>query len=390
VRRQIRKATHSLVTVEAQLSSLEIAQTREPSPALPAVTLRDMTPEETPVSLLALLNIALRHRRFIVLSGLIVAALLGLRPLLAPRTYTSDASFMPQQSNPVKMDGFASQMGIAIPGATDRTQIYADLLRSRGVLRAVAETRYTFSTPAGPRTASLVDLYGKGATGPARTASAVKTLNGLVQSSVSAKTSVITLKVSAPNGELSREVAQRLIDELNRFNLERRQSQAGAERKFAETRLKEAQAELRRAENELETFFAQNREYRTSPHLAFQADRLSREVNLRQGIFNVISQTYEQSKMDEVRDTPVITVIDRPETPLNPDSRGLVETTTAGFLIGIAIAMIIAFMRDYFKRKGDTESDELSEFAQLREELRYELRHPWVSFLRIFRRRRVA
>ena len=38
------------------------------------------------------------------------------------------------------------------------------------------------------------------------------------------------------------EVAQRFLDLLNEFNLERRQSQAAAERKFVEGRLAEVQA----------------------------------------------------------------------------------------------------------------------------------------------------
>ena len=326
----------------------------------------------------------------LLLSGLLVAALLDLRPLLATRMYSADASFMPQQNNPSRVEGIASQIGIALPTATDGTQLYADLLRSRGVLSAVAETRFTFATPEGPRTQSLVELYGKGATPEEKAASAVRKLNGLIATTVSPKTSVITLKVSAPYPRLARDVTLRLIDELNRFNLERRQSQAGAERKFAETRLADAQAELRRAENELETFYAQNREYRSSPHLALQADRLTRDVALRQGVFNVISQTYEQSKMDEVRDTPVITVIDNPETPLIADSRGLLTTTTVGFLVGVVLALLVAFIRDYFKRKGRTASDELNELAQLRQEIRYDFRHAWSFVSHLFRRPKVA
>jgi uncharacterized protein involved in exopolysaccharide biosynthesis len=372
------------------LNSLEIAQAREHPSGNPAVTLKDMLPEETPISLLALLNIMLRHRRMLLLTGLLVAALLDLRPLVAPRMYTSDASFMPQQNNPSKMEGIATQIGIALPSATDGTQIYADLLRSRGVLRAVAETRFNFATPEGPRSSSLIELYGQGATPPEKAASAVRKLNSLVATTVNIKTSVITLKASAPYPVLARDVTLRLIDELNRFNLERRQSQAGAERKFAETRLSEAQSELRRAENELESFYAQNREYRSSPHLAFQADRLTRNVSLRQQVYNVISQTYEQSKMDEVRDTPVITIIDKPEIPLVADSRGLVKTTIVGFLLGVGLAMVVAFMQDYFKRKGKSESDELSELAQLREEIRYDFRHALSFFSHIFRRQKVA
>jgi hypothetical protein len=37
----------------------------------------------------------------------------------------------------------------------------------------------------------------------------------------------------------------------------------------------------------------------------------------------MLAQAYEQSKMDEVRDTPVITIIQPPETPLMPDAKGI-------------------------------------------------------------------
>jgi uncharacterized protein involved in exopolysaccharide biosynthesis len=372
------------------LNSLEIAQSRESPPTGSPVTFHDLLPEEPPISLLALLNIMLRHRRMLLLCGLLAAVLVDLPVLLTQRMYTSDASFMPQQNAPSNVEGLATQIGISLPTAQDGTQLYADLLRSRGVLRTVAEAPYTFATPEGRRTESLVQLYGEGASPQERTASALRKLNSLVTTTVSPKTAVITLKVSAPYPELARDVSLRLIDELNRFNLERRQSQAGAERKFAETRLADAQAELRRAENELETFLAQNREYRSSPHLSFQADRLTREVSLRQGVFNVISQTYEQSKMDEVRDTPVITVIDKPETPLIPDSRGLVITTILGFFLGVGLAMVVAFVGDYFRRKGRSGSDELSELAQLRSEIRYDFRHAWWVVSHLFRRKKVA
>src|SRR2546428_650042 len=95
---------------------------------------------------------------------------------------------------------------------------------------------------------------------------------------------------------------------VNTFNLERRQSRAAQEKRFVETRRTEARDELQVAEDRLKSFLERNRDYRNSPQLVFDQERLAREVALRQQLLTSLSQAYEQARIDEVRDTPVITV----------------------------------------------------------------------------------
>jgi uncharacterized protein involved in exopolysaccharide biosynthesis len=99
------------------------------------------------------------------------------------------------------------------------------------------------------------------------------------------------------------------VELLNEFNLETRQSQALEEGRFVSARMAEAQEELREAEEALKTFLQQNRQFRNSPELVFEHDRLQRQVAMRQEIFTSLAQSHEQSRIDAVRDTPVITVI---------------------------------------------------------------------------------
>jgi tyrosine-protein kinase Etk/Wzc len=145
-------------------------------------------------------------------------------------------------------------------------------------------------------------------------------------------------------------VALRLLDQLNTFNLTGRRSRATQERKFTEERMLEVGAELRAAESRLEQFLEANREYRLSPKLTLQQDRLSRDVGMRQQVYSSLAQSYEQAKIDEVRDLPVITTVSEPEAPVLPDPRGLLLRTLFAMVAGAGLGLAIGFLREWRAR----------------------------------------
>jgi uncharacterized protein involved in exopolysaccharide biosynthesis len=349
------------------------------------------SPERGDITPVVALNGILRNRHLLLGCAFAGAVVFATRAWFQPESYTVTAILMPQGAKaPTGVAGLASQVGINIPGTADNLQLYADLLKSREILRAVAERPYTFATEKGVRTSTLVDLYGGSGERPLRVVSAVRRLGDRVSAAPSLKTGVINVQVKAEYSQLAQQVAQQLIDQLNRFNLERRQSQAGAERKFAETRLTEAREELRTAENQLEGFLAQNREFRTSPRLTFAQDRLAREIALRQQLYSMLAQAYEQSKMDEIRDTPVITIIEPPETPLLPNPKGIGKNAVFGLVFGLVVAILIALVREYSGRQRLAESEDLRDFDRLKAETWYELKHPWMFLRKVLWWKRMA
>ena len=80
--------------------------------------------------------------------------------------------------------------------------------------------------------------------------------------------------------------------------------------------------ELAFAEDSLKAFMFENRQFSNSPQLVFEEDRLQRQVSMRQDLVSAIAQAYEQARIEEVRNLPVITVIDHPEPPALADPRG--------------------------------------------------------------------
>jgi uncharacterized protein involved in exopolysaccharide biosynthesis len=87
--------------------------------------------------------------------------------------------------------------------------------------------------------------------------------------------------VAAPVSELAHQIATVMVEEMERYNTQRRRLAISAERAFVQQQVTEARATLTQAENNLERFLELNREYRASPKLNMDKDRLEREVMMR-------------------------------------------------------------------------------------------------------------
>jgi uncharacterized protein involved in exopolysaccharide biosynthesis len=173
---------------------------------------------------------------------------------------------------------------------------------------------------------------------------AVELLRKRIAASANVKTGVVSISATAKEPALARAIVERAVAAIAAFNLERRKAQAAAERDFAEQRLVEAEAELRQAENRQEQFLQGNATV-VSPRLRLEADRLGREVAMRQAVYTTLAQSYEQARIDAVRDTPVLTMIERPVVPAEPDGRGLARAVILGLFAGFALGILCAYWR---------------------------------------------
>ena len=164
---------------------------------------------------------------------------------------------------------------------------------------------------------------------------------------------------------MSAAIGGRLLDLISAFDSETRQSQATAERKFAEERLGELRREITVAEDSLKGFLVENRQFSNSPQLTFEHDRLQRQVGMRQELVTAMAQAHEQARIDEVRNTSVITVIDQPEPPALPDSRGTLVKLLLGLILGLMAGLGLAFIREFGERAKNEESEAYGEFQQV-------------------------
>jgi uncharacterized protein involved in exopolysaccharide biosynthesis len=345
-----------------------------------------VAPATGPVSLVRLLAVPLRHRRTIARWALAVGVAFAALALVRPRLYQSSASFLPQGSRTgSSFAGVAAQFGIALPTGGEGVRspgFYADLVRSRSILARLVDKRYTATVDGRTRAVTLVELYGNPGHAPAlRRDAAIRRLREQLATELADKTGVVTVAAVTRDPGLSQQIVQHVLSELARFNLETRQSQAKAERQFAEARLADARAELRRAEDRLQAFLEGNRDLTFSPRLQTERGRLLEATSVQRQLVTSLTQAYEQARLDEVRDTPVITVMDAPERAARPEPRRLAVLTLLGLLAGTVVGAVVGYVREYLAAVRREDIDGSAQFDALRVATVQDIRSPVAGLL---------
>jgi uncharacterized protein involved in exopolysaccharide biosynthesis len=351
-----------------------------------------ITPEAREVSAVGLVNVLLRYRTFIIIMTLAFGFYAGYKSITSSKRYTTYASFMPKGARGSgQLGGIAAQFGINLSGgdAASSPQLYTDLLETRTILLPVAMKTYRGRTKTGGVIeGNLITVFNVQGRRNVQEQRVVQALRGAIKGTVIAKTGVIEMSVSSGSPELSYQIATNVLAQLNEYNLSTRQASAAAEREFVERQVTEKRAELQQAETQLSNFLQSNRQYRTSPQLYLEYSRLQRLVDMRQALLSRMYEAFENARIEEVRNLPVINIIEAPQLPIGPDARGGVRRTGIGLITGFTLAVLLAFVRDRFVRSRATGSEEVIEFAALTREAIGDLTHPWRPITRAFSARR--
>jgi uncharacterized protein involved in exopolysaccharide biosynthesis len=266
--------------------------------------------------------------------------------LLLPPRYIAIASFTPEASSPSSMlgglgglAGVAGQLGLLSQAGASGPS--SDFFTALTTSRSIAEELLAADFPTGdsPQRTTLYDaLHVPGdLRGTDRIAEAARRLGKRVSASSDRRTGIVSISVELGDPILAAAVANKLIALLNRFNLERRQFQSRAQRVFIEGRLEGARRELREAEGQTLHFLTTNRSYGNSPALANEYERLRREMTTKQDVYASLAKSFEDARIAEVRDTPVLTVID---SALAPDRRSFPSRRVFS-LLGLAVGLIV-------------------------------------------------
>jgi len=346
-----------------------------------------------PVSFAALLSGVLTRWREVLGVAAGVVALAILLSLVLPPRYRATASFVTTDASgglPSAMAGLASQPALSglasqlgIGGSRDPSQspaFYSQLLQSRELL-----TRLVLSKFDDPRSdqsadsATLVELFRINAKDAQRGVEiAVKRLKRQMYVTSDPKTNLVVLRVDARSPELAAEIGNRAVGLVSAFNTEQRLSRAQARRVFLQDRVAAALAELRAADDSQRLFYDRNRQWQNSPGLIIEERRLRRQIDTASELYLAIRREFETARLDEINNTPVITVVDRAVAPRKPDwpQRTLITVTAA--VLGVALGALWAAAGEllaHWAARNPAEADKLRQtLARVAAELRTALR----------------
>ncbi len=311
-----------------------------------------------------------------LLAPLVAAIVAGAISFLVPNKYRAVAQLYPEQrtssvqSNLGAFAGLAQQFGVGLASGAQSPQFYVQVLASRRLLddvlnaRVVAEGRGDSTT--------LIQYLDDSKLDSDRYEQAVRRLRDATESSVNARTNIVEIAVTLKDRNIAAQVVARYVEALNRFNLATRQSQAGQRRRFVEKRLAESQDSLASVDGEVRAFLTRNRQYRDSPTLAFEYERLQRELSSYQQLNTGLRRDFDTARLDEVNDTPVLSIVDPPRVPLRKSSPSRAFAVLAGVAVGSMLVLMWASLRAFLGRMKLEQPTQFESVTGLRRRARTE------------------
>ncbi len=277
----------------------------------------------------------------LTLFGLVGASVGLTTAVLLPSAYQSSAAFQAETGQSPQftgaLSGLASQLSALPFGSSNTAQFLGDLLTTDAVLRRVA--RATF--PWQGSLAGMPTIYGfESRPERVRDYLTVERLRRALKVDVNIRTGVVRFTVTAPSPVLAGALAETTLAALNTANIDLRQARAAAERQFIAERADQARKELDSTQADLAAFYQRNRVISSAPLLVMEEAKLKRDVEMAQQLFVQLRLQEEQAAVQQVRNTPVIAVIDPPVVPVRRSWPKRSLAVMVGFGLGLATAFV--------------------------------------------------
>jgi len=136
-------------------------------------------------------------------------------------------------------------------------------------------------------------------------------------------------------------------------------------RQFIDERLLATKAELEITEEALKLFRERNRSIFESPQLQLEQERLGRDVAVLIGIFTTLKQQLETAKIEEIKESDYVIILDPPDIPLYPDKPKKKQMVILAGFLGIGLGMILAFIKEFVRNRDEEEREKLSKVKSL-------------------------
>ena len=293
-----------------------------------------------------------KKRKFIAMvTGAVTVVSIAVS-LLLPPYYRSTATILPetQTSKLASLGGLtdlAALAGVNVGGEGSLVKLYPVIVKSESVLRDVIYDRY--KTTEFPDSVDLIRYWKiKEPTPEGAYEDALLALRENLEVSMDARTSVLTVSILTREPKLSADIVNNVVDRLDAFILTKRATSASEQRKFIEGRLAEVRQDLTKSEDALKEFRERNAQAR-SPQLMLEQGRLERDLQINTTLFVELKKQYELAKIEEVKNTPVVNVMDlaRPTIDKERPKRRII--VTLAFILTFVCVVVYVVADKYYR-----------------------------------------
>jgi len=302
------------------------------------------------------LKILLKHKYFIIAITAVITIIAIIYVLVTPPIYSSYVTLLPtyesdQAAQLSYLKNIAGQFGGAQFPVKNISELFPEIAKSRNVLYPVLEKNFNFQ---GERKKLLDILNIKGEELYARLYYGYKKLLNMLSATKDVQTNITKIEVSSKYPELSADVAEAIVKELDKFNREKRTSKAKENREFIEKRLSEISDSLKIAEYNLKDFRERNLGgIENSPELQMIFQRLYREQKKWEELKLTVEKEYELAKIQEIRDAPIINILDNAYVPVEKSAPNRKIIVILAMIVGVNIGIILAFIREFIHKNKE-------------------------------------
>lgn len=275
-------------------------------------------------------------------AGMIAGLFMALWTLFIPNKYRSEARVLSQDpranSSISGLVQAAASFGMSVGSQGDASLIYVDILKSRWLAEKTLLKSY--------KSTHKKWYFGKVITEEKTLKEyfreqsmdlAVKKFKDNFEVDRDGKSGTISIRFTAPSQDLAQQITQQSVTLLEDFLVFHGQNQGSAKAVFATERMNEAIRESLDAEEDLARFSRENRGYQTSgdPEIRLKGQRLEFQLQMRRQVLSSVALSREQALMDQKDNTPIITVLDRGNLPVEKSKpwRSLM-VVMAGLIVG--------------------------------------------------------
>lgn len=282
---------------------------------------------------------------------------------LAPKTYVADASIYPsleeeKTTNLSALGGLATNLGIANLQSKNMSDLYPEILKSRPLIYSLLQKE--IENPETSKHEMVMDLLDvSGNTIEKKLDKGYKGFLKCLDTYVDDKTGIVSVSVETNINWLSKVIVDELLHLLIKYNKETRTFKARENRLFIEEQLERFDKAFTLAEKKLTEFRRNNIQIGKDADLMKERARLQLEYDVSRTNYINFKNEYEMAKLQEVKDTPVLNILNTPVIPQHKNRPHrlliLVISGSIGLLFGIFGTFVIEFTE---RRKNESSNAE--------------------------------